>query len=487
MAIFKGTIAGIGEKVYSDEEHKIVDEINSVNLIYPKFDAEIRKYIVGGGDRVLDGLVLNGTALSAGVCYTNGYVGELNSAVNFDTVTGKDIYAVFIVKNDVHEEDEFFVTNDLENDCKKTVTYSYTVPDGGTLRKYNLYGHTLIIPNGAQSGYRKLVLRKKDGTTEEYGTNTGDYDDATNFRVKFVDNSYNVENDCKEPIVNDISKESGAYALPLYVGGVAKSKRLAYTESDVYVPYQTGQYVIEQEGIICAKVISEDEGANAKITITETGAIVTANVKEYGYAVVNVIYFYFENGESNGYQYPVSATHSDFTKNVAAYGELGENVTCPTPLMGTRDETVANCEFVYNEIERQIDYQKLQYTNTITVKGSEDLLGGAGTATLTFNADFYHKSNYVIVNNISITATLTGIGDVTIKSGAVIGKVDTVFAPETKKVICGINTSGSSGDAKRVEINSDGELVLANDVIISEKYSEISAYTPFSVGYDKLT
>lgn len=80
-------IAGIG------------DRPTGSNVIYPYFDAHIRKFIIGK-DCILSGLELSsdGLRLTAGYCCGEGFVGKLKSDIVFNAVPSK-IYGRFIVNH----------------------------------------------------------------------------------------------------------------------------------------------------------------------------------------------------------------------------------------------------------------------------------------------------------------------------------------------------------------------------------------------------
>lgn len=97
MATVVGTIAGIGEKVYT--ESGVLDPQKSTNVIYPEFDAKIRNFVLGG-DAIIEGLTLresNGKyILSGGSCAHQGIVGTLPNSATFDNNT---IYALYHVNH----------------------------------------------------------------------------------------------------------------------------------------------------------------------------------------------------------------------------------------------------------------------------------------------------------------------------------------------------------------------------------------------------
>lgn len=110
MAIYKGTIAGIGDKYLG------------ANIIKPEFDAKIYKFIIGK-DCIIDGLNLNGNVLSAGMCVAQGYRGKLKSPITLDTTAY--VYGVFKVNFDSNTPDEFYIeTSDSEINQKDDILHS---------------------------------------------------------------------------------------------------------------------------------------------------------------------------------------------------------------------------------------------------------------------------------------------------------------------------------------------------------------------------
>lgn len=114
MAQYQGVMSGLGIKGTTKE--------SSANLIYPEFDARIRKFIVGA-NCIIEGLEYNNGVLSAGYCIAEGYIGQLKEQINVGN--NKYIYGVFSVKHnkelDSNDLDEFYIVtsdNDLdyEND-----------------------------------------------------------------------------------------------------------------------------------------------------------------------------------------------------------------------------------------------------------------------------------------------------------------------------------------------------------------------------------
>lgn len=115
MAIYKGIIAGIGDK------------LSGANVITPQFDARVNKFIIGQ-NCIFDGLTLSGNTLSAGSCLAEGYRGELSNPITLDTTAY--VYGVFKVNHDSNILDEFYIetsasANTTQNDILHTAGIYY--------------------------------------------------------------------------------------------------------------------------------------------------------------------------------------------------------------------------------------------------------------------------------------------------------------------------------------------------------------------------
>lgn len=105
------------EELKQDVIAGIGDRTTNSNIIYPYFDATIRKFIVGK-DCIIDGLELSsdGRTITAGHCMREGFVGELTENITFGVAPSK-IYGRFIVNHAGEytsdtDLDHFYVVSD---------------------------------------------------------------------------------------------------------------------------------------------------------------------------------------------------------------------------------------------------------------------------------------------------------------------------------------------------------------------------------------
>lgn len=307
---YKGTIAGIGNKVL-DENGKIVDEESS-NVIYSQFDATIRDFIIGQ-DGILDGLELSESSgkyiLNSGHCIAKGFVGSIETC-EFDTNT---IMAEFETKPQKSQEIESVTFKDFGEE-EQTVTLSIGAEQ---VDQEFTYVFKFDAPFSEITKVSGLLQYRRIGSSINSVWDENTWEPASKSRRKEIRNAKGqieaieitatISTEAGPPQLypteitltakgiflyqDDILHESGKYSLPLYIRG-AKQNALKYPINAVHsetTPYLTDGGTIAPTATVEGNIDPLDNSskvASAKFVHDAIAKEINMQVEEVEYEVL---------------------------------------------------------------------------------------------------------------------------------------------------------------------------------------------------------
>lgn len=210
-----------------------------------------------------------------------------------------------------------------------------------------------------------------------------------------------------------------------------------------------------------------------ELTETHTSNNISISVKVYSsdfYFDLRVIVEY-EDISSKSREYPKNAGHAVVSDVVSENGVLKNGVTAETQEVGDNSDKVATTAFVQNQIIEMIGYEGKNINNTIDVEG------GWNT-----QLTIYHKANYCIIPQITITGGLTTEW----RQGYVLSNIPLKFRPQSDvNVICMLkgyrNVNLAFGAT--LTIKKNGDIVTGEFEMPSGEQYCTNAYG-YNIGYE---
>lgn len=319
--IYQGTIAGIGDKA------------NNINVINPQFDAKIRNFIIGK-DCILEGLEIENGMLKAGSCFSHGFVGSIEENINLDKnpafgdnpifrPDGRPLDSGQMLPGDITLNENILIPPGYDNYDFSNLEVKFTV--GSALP---------WISNGEKIDY--IIVNFENNKVQRITYRTGN---NTNW-LAFAEGNWTDENFRKITIRESTVVTSFCYNFLKYNSDFYKTNYI-YGVFTVHHSEQIDSFYIQMEGI----ALNENDGSFGADILHEAGTY---------YLLL------YKNGQLQlDKNYPENAVNSDNTSHILEGGTLGANVTGVTEAIDDNSKNVATTEFVMNQIEKDIGYDKL--------------------------------------------------------------------------------------------------------------------------------